>query len=365
MSNDPKEPKKNFLSKEFYFGRVDQTQKILFAKNLSVMLKSGLAITEALNITSDAASGQLRQVIREIFQSVASGSTVASALSRYPKIFSGFFVGAIYTGEFSGTLVENLELIASELEKEQALASKIKSAMIYPAVVLGAVFILGLALSFLVLPKIIPFFEGLKMKLPFSTRALIWFSHLVKEKGIYIFGSMMAFFVFVGWCLRQKFSRPITHWLLLNAPVLKGITRNANLSKFCRTLGMLLKSGVNIDQAMRITQQTIGNYYYSQALKQISQSIPHGKKLSEHLGRYENLFPVILVKMVMVGEESGKFEETLSYLANFYEIQVDYATKSFSVIIEPLLLMFLGAIVSFFALSILSPIYNITGGLRH
>ena len=149
----------------------------------------------------------------------------------------------------------------------------------------------------------------------------------------------------------------------MNTPILKNITYNSKLSEFSRTLGILLKSGVSIDRALEISKDTIGNYYYCQALEKISRDIRKGTKLSENLAQYDDLFPIMVTKMVGVGEESGNFEEILFYLSDFYEAEVDTATKALSTAIEPILLILIGSVVGFLAISIITPIYSITSGI--
>ena len=328
------------------------------------MLKAGLPITEALNIAQDSASGKLKKIIKEISESVETGRSLSISFSRYPDVFSPFFINATRAGEISGSLTKSLENIAIQLEKEKDLNAKIKGAMLYPTIVLTAASILGMVLVFIVLPKIVPLFRGLKVELPATTRALIAFSTIVQDHGLYIFIGVVAFIILIAWLVKQKFSKPTIHWLLLNTPILKNITYNAKLSEFSRTLGMLLKSGVNIDRALEISKDTIGNYYYYQALKEISQNVRKGTKLSENLDKYNDLFPTMAVRMIGVGEESGNFEEILFYLSDFYEAEVDTATKALSAAIEPLLLIFIGSVVGFLALSIITPIYSITSGIK-
>lgn len=353
--------KKSFLNGEIGSGHASLTQRALFSQHMAVMLKSGMTISESLEIATDSAQGGLRKALAVVSRAVATGRTFSSAMADHPKIFSGLMVEAVYAGETSGTLVENFENIALQLEKEKELVSKVKGAMIYPIVVLAATFVLGLAVSFLVLPKIVPLFEGLKVDLPATTRALIWFSHTIEAYGGRLFFGIIFAIFFLTWLVRAPFSKPVTHWLLLHAPIVKNISRAANLARFSRTLGMLLKSGVNIDEALGITKNAIGNYYYARSLGVVSARISKGAKLSESLGEFRELYPIIVVKMLTVGEESGKFEETLFYLAGFYEAEVDTATKSLATAIEPILLIFIGLVVGGLALSIITPIYEITG----
>ncbi len=356
--------KKGLLDLNIFTGRVPITQRALFAKHLAVMLRSGIPVVEALEISQGSVQGNLKKIIKRILSSVRAGHSLSSAFANHPKAFSGLFVNVTRAGEKSGTLVENLENIAEELKKEKEMISKIKGALLYPIVVLSAAFVLGLVLAFVVLPKITPLFEGLKIKLPFTTRVLIWASHLMQNYGIYIFSGIVIFIIFASWILRRDFAKPATHWFLLHMPIVRNITLNSNLSRFSRTLGMLIKSGVSIDEALDITKTTMGNYYFRSALEKVSRRVSMGVHLADALSESGHLFPALLTKMVGVGEQSGRFEETLFYLADFYEGEVDVATKALSTAIEPLLLALIGIVVGFLALSIITPIYNITGGIR-
>ncbi len=355
--------KKSLLKREFSIGKVKLEQKALFAKHLSVMLKSGLPITESLSIAAESAQGKLKKVLEGVFTSVESGNSLSSSFARYPKVFSELFVSATEAGELSGTLEENLEGLAQQLQKEKELSEKIKGAMLYPIVVLSAAFLLGLAMAFFILPKITPLFEGLKMDLPFTTRALIAGSNFIQNHGTIFLISLFAFIAFMSWLLKQKFMHPITHKLFLKLPILRNLTKNTNIARFCRSLGTLLKSGLTIDEALDISKHTLGNHYYRNALEKVSTHVGTGTKLSVNLSGFDKLFPVMVTRMVRVGEESGKLEDTLLYLADFYEVEVETDTKSLSTVIEPILLIIIGLVVGFLALSIITPIYNITGGV--
>lgn len=355
---------KNILSTEFHIGGVSLTQKALLAKHLAVMLRSGLTITEALSIAGESTFGKMRSALVGVLASIEKGRSLSESFAQYPRVFPSLFIQTIYAGESSGTLSENLETIAEQLEKEKELTEKIQGAMVYPAVILTAAFILGMCMAFFILPKITPLFEGLRIQLPPTTRALIGFSHFIEIWGWWLFGGIAGAVVILTWFVRQPMSHPVTHWLVLHLPIVKRVSYGANIARFCRTLGTLLKSGVNIDEAIGITRNSQGNYYYASALHHISARVRKGGKLSESLDEYPHLFPIIVTRMVRVGEESGRFEETLFYLANFYEAEVDTATKSLSTAIEPLLLIIIGVLVGGLALSIITPIYEITGNIR-
>lgn len=349
---------------EIAIGGFDAAQKALFAKSMAVMIKSGLTVSEALDITADSMSGRFKTILRHIQTSVDAGGTFSESLRQYPKVFPPLFVNAVYAGEMSGSLEENLEHVAEQMRKEKELSAKIKGAMLYPVVVLIATFCLGLAISFFVLPQITPLFEGLNVKLSITTRGLIWFSHLVQTHGMALFGGIVGGVTALIYLGRQSYTHPITHWILLNLPVIKPLVRQANIARFCRTLGTLLKSGLPIDEAMNITRDTLTNYYFQRAVRDIASRLSSGAPLSEHLSRYEHLFPKLVTRMVHVGEESGTLEDALYYLAGYYEGEVDESAKTMATAIEPVLLIGIGLVVGFLALSIITPIYNITGSIK-
>lgn len=358
-----KKNNKKVLEKEIFVGGVTLLQKAVFARYLSVMLKSGLTIIESLEITVESSQGKLKKISKGILEAVKSGYSLAFALERYPKVFSKLFTNAVYAGETSGTLDESLERIADQLDKEREIFSKIKGAMIYPMIILVASFVLGAGMTFWVLPKITPLFEGLNVELPLTTQLLMKFSGFVQDHGSVFFVSVIVFLSIFIWLLRQKFLRPIIHLVLIRIPVISGVTKNANIARFSRSLSVLLKSGLNIYEALKIVTEMSENYYYKKAIERASESIGKGSRLSNHLAQNSDLFPIMVTKMIRVGEESGRLEETLAYLADFYEGEVDESLKSLTTYIEPALLIFIGLIVAFMALSIITPIYSITSGM--
>lgn len=347
-----------------FIGKVSLREKALFAKHLAIMIKAGLTISESLEVVLDTAQGSFKRVLKGILKSNQSGESLSDSMARYPKIFSRLFISAIKAGESSGTLDESLQELAVQLEKENNLSTKIRGALLYPSIVLIAATILGFALVFFILPKITPIFEGLKMDLPITTVLLIKFSYFIKEYGSIIIPAFFGGIIFLYWFFRRKFMHPITHFVLLKLPIVKNISKNANLAKFCRTFGTLLKSGLNIDESLEITGETMSNYYYCRSINKTAQSIKQGSKISDNLKKYSNLFPSMVISMIRVGEESGGLEESLFYLSSFYESEVDNASKSLATTIEPILLLCVGLAVGFLALAIITPIYSITSGIN-
>lgn len=356
--------KKGLLDANISIKGVSVTQKLIFARYLSILLRSGLTITEALNIIYDQASGKFKNIVKNILATVQSGNSLSTALKKYPKIFSELFISAVYAGESSGTLENNLNNVAEQLEAENELRSKIKSAMVYPVIVLILTFCMGMAMAFIVLPKITPLFEGMGMDLPLLTRILIWGSNLIQTNGAAIFWGMTLSIIFFIWISKRPFFKPISHFIILHTPIIRNVSKNNNLANFSKTLATLLKSGLTIDRAMEIVKKTNTNFYYKKCIAKMSKRIGQGSKLSENLAMYEKYFPKMAISMVGVGERSGNLEESLFYLADFYKTEVNNATKALSTAIEPILLIGIGLAVGGMAMAIIAPIYQITGGVH-
>ena len=359
----PYNAKKGIFDFDVSLKGVKITQKLVFARYLSVMLQSGLTISEALDIIQDQASGKFKRIVAEILLSVRAGNSFSVALAKFPKVFSSLFVSSSYAGEKSGTLEKNLGNIADQIKKDKELRAKIKAAMVYPVIVVIATGALGLAMAFLVLPKITPLFKGMDMDLPMTTKILIWISELVEAHGILLFVCFVSFAIFLPWLFRQKVMHPFTHFIILRVPIIKNISMQTNLASVCRTLGTLLRSGINIDEALEITKNTASNHYYQQTLVKISSRISQGTKLSDNFELHAKYYPKLVTSMIRVGERSGKLEDSFFYLAEFYDTEVGSSTKTLSTAIEPVLLIFIGLVVGGMALSIITPIYQITGNV--
>ncbi len=351
------------LNKSISFFGVSLEEKSVFASQLSIMIKSGLTVIESLEILQSQASGTFKKALNSVRGSVSSGNSFSDSLSIYSNYFSPLFISAVRAGEESGTLEENLENVSSQIKKEKELVDKIKAALIYPTVILIASLIIGVSLSYWVLPKIVTVLKGLKVDLPLTTRMLISFSELIRTQGVFLFVEVIAIISFIYWFLHRKFMQKYTHFILLYLPPLAGINMNANIAIFARTLSILLKSGLTINDSLEITQKTVSNYYFKSAVKKINLHMGSGETLSTVVARYSRYFPQIVVRMIEVGERTGKLEETLLNVAEIFENKLDTATKRLSVLIEPALLMFIGVVVGVLALSIITPMFQITGNV--
>lgn len=355
------ETKRSFSS---LFFRLSLKEKMLFARNLEVMIRSGMQILQSLEILKKQTQSKVFiSIIDQLMTDLKNGHFLSAGLERYRNIFDDFFINLIRVGESSGTLSENLKYLAEEMAKKEELQKKIKGAMVYPIIILVATFGITGILTFFVFPKILPVLKGINVPLPGITIFFIWLSEFMLAYGGWVIGGFLGLIVLAGLLLRLRPVRAAWQGFTLKIPLLSNMVMTINLITFSRTLGLLLKAGVRIVEALDIVSATLTNAVYSQEVKKIGESIRQGGTLSKHLIDNPHLFPALFSQMILVGESTGKLDESLVFLANFYESELDEHTKAMSNFMEPALLLVMGLIVGFVALAIITPIYKITQNL--
>lgn len=344
-------------------GWVPNVTKVTFAKHLSLMIRAGLPLDESVAVLRDQSSGVFKRVLNDILKVVETGRPLSEAFAEHPRVFNEFFVSTIRAGETGGTLEQSLTDLAGQLTKSFDLRRKIKNAMTYPLIVVAAALILGLVLSLYVLPRTITLFESITVALPLSTRVLLSVSRFLVDKGIIFFPAVAGGIVLIWQLLKLKWVRPYSHALVLKLFFFGHFTKSYNLAVFARTMGTLLRSGINISEAVQITANTVKNERFKMALIKVKEGVEKGIPTSAALEDYQELFPAITTHMISVGEQTGRLEETYSYLAEFYEDEVDAMAKNLSTLLEPLLLIVVGLMVAGIAISIIAPIYNFIGNI--
>ena len=345
-------------------GWVPNVVKVTFAKHMSLMIKAGLPIDEAVRVLAEQAQGRFRKALMGVLTAVEGGRQLSEGFAQYPKIFSELFIATIRAGESSGTLEQSLEDLAQQLTKSYDLQRKIRGAMIYPVLVLVAAAGIGMGLSLFVLPRVIGLFDSITVELPLATRLMIGFSRFMVAYGApFTVGAIAAIFGLFQ-LLAWKPVRPFSHAVLLRLPIFGTLTRNYNLAMFARTMATLLKSGITIGDAFEIASNTLRNARFKRALLRVQQGTETGVPASTVLEEFPRLFPSIATRMLAVGERSGKLEETFQYLAEFYEDEVDVTTKNLSTVLEPVLLIIIGLTVAYIAVAIITPIYNFIGNIE-
>jgi len=348
----------------FLGGRISHTEKLIFTKHLSIMIKAGLPLRESVDTISEQTdSERFKKILKDILRHLDNGETLASSLARHADIFNELFVNMIEIGEASGTLEENLVHLSVQLEKDYELRRKIIAASIYPTIIFASTFLMGGALSTFVIPKLIPLFESLNVDLPITTRMLLFITRVFQEYGLIILGMLILFVVVAIPVSRIRIIKLILHKIVLSLPIIRSISRNANLAYMNRTLGTLLKSGVPLVSAIHITALTTRNLVYRNELERAADHVRRGRTFSSYLETNKKLFYLTVSRIAKVGEKTGKLEETMHYLADFYEAEVDNTVKNLSNVLEPVLLIIIGLVVGFVAISIIQPIYQLSSGL--
>lgn len=366
LPTDIKEKSKDsFLDILSNFSTISLAEKIGFVENLSIMLKAGIAVTRALQILSrQTKNARFKKILLDIHKQVESGQQMAEALGKYPTVFSNIFISMIQIGELSGNLEKSLEYLTIQLQREADLKSKTKGAMIYPAVIMGAMFVIGILMSIFVLPKLTSIFKDFKSDLPFMTKMVIHLadfmsSHAILAVGIIILvisGLVAGYKTYTG---KKYFDIFLLHFMVIN-PIIKKI----NLARFSRILSSMLKSGIPIVQGLEVSASSMSNIPYRELLTEASKEVRLGKTLTQALNKDEVLFPFLVIQMLEVGEESGTVEEILGQLATHYEEEVDTTLRNLSSIIEPLLLLIIGGVVGVLAVALIAPIYNISSSIN-
>ncbi|MFZ1019417.1 MAG: type II secretion system F family protein, partial [Minisyncoccia bacterium] len=344
------------------FSRIKVSEQIIFTKNLSGMLRAGLSISRALSVLKKQTKNpKLDKILTSVSADINSGVSFSAALLKFPDVFSTLFVSMTKAGEESGNLAGALSDIGMNLEKSNSLTKKIKGALIYPGVIMSAMVIIGVLMFAFVVPTLANTFKSLGVALPFATQVLIFMGNFFSKNLILTFAIIfVAAFSFYA-IFRAKFMAKYIDFVLLKIPIVSNLTKEMNTARTARTISSLLFSGVSLTRALEITEDVVQNVYYKKVLEQAKKAIEKGAPFSEAFEANTKLYPIMMSEMIQVGEETGKLSDMLLQIALFYEEEVENKTKNLSTIIEPVLMIFIGVGVGFFAISMISPLYSILG----
>lgn len=345
--------------------KLSSVETLLFTKHLSVMLKAGISLPETLEtLIQQTTSSGFKKIIGNILLVIRNGQHLSDALSLQPKSFDRFYISLVRIGEESGTLSQNLEFLSVKLDKDNSLRKKIQGVLFYPSIVIGAALVMGFGLGVFILPKLSDLFSSLDVALPLSTRILMWLADITKRYNVLIAIGFIAITTLLYLVLHSRLVRP--HWqsFLLSLPVLGPFLVNIEMASFSRNLGTMLRGGLTITSAIGITADSTSNLIFRSYFNNLNLAITKGKSLGDELSTGYPKFPITATKMIAVGEKSGNLDEMLLYLGDFFETEIDSTAKTFSTILEPILLLIVGLIVAFLALAIISPIYQLTGSIK-
>lgn len=351
---------KTKISSASFFGGVKTQEKINFAKNLGSMVRAGLSVTRALSVMGKQAKRKpLKAVLSELESDVSKGASLSEALGKRPKVFSPLFVSMVRAGEESGSIAESLKIVGNQMEKSYLLVKKVKGAMIYPAVIIGVMIVLAILLLIFMVPTLTATFAGIGVELPLPTRILIALSDFMLENTLLVLSALVLFIGLGFLYFRSSGGKKLLDKVVLKLPVIGEMNREVQAARTARTLSSLLSAGVEVVNSLDVTIQVMQNHLYKKALEEARGAIEKGEPMSAVFARNESLYPVFVAEMVGVGEETGKISEMLSNVADYYETSVDQKTKDLSTIIEPLLMIIIGAGVGIFAISMLAPTYSL------
>ena len=335
--------------------------RIMFAKNLSAMLRAGLPLARSLAVLEKQMSDkQMRKICTELGDRLAKGDSFAGALKAYPKTFSNLFVAMVASGEESGNIVGALQVVADQLEKSYILQKKVRGAMMYPAVILSVMMVIGIMMFIYVVPKLTETFREFNVELPLQTRIILGTSDFVMNHYIaIIIGVVILIAGFISFS-RTPFGKKVVHKGILKIPVIGHIAIEVNAARTARTLSSLLSSGVDIVHAIRIASEVVQNVHYKSMLSEAGEKVQKGDSVQSIFTPRTDLYPPFVSEMIGVGEETGTLSKVLFEVATFYEAEVEQKTKDISTIIVPVLMVVIGAGVGFFALAVISPIYSLS-----
>lgn len=350
------------LSKYLHdLGYVSSTEKVMFSKELSTMVGAGIPIAQAVHILEEqSTNNKMKKAISEVGQDIEGGLSLSSAMRKHPKIFSPLYINMVRAGEVGGILDETLEKMADEIEKEHELVASIRGAMTYPLVILVALLGVVIYLLIKIIPQISAVFTELGSDLPASTRFLLFLSDSFRSYGIIIGLFFVALFFAAGSVLRKnKKIRYSWHLFLIKIPIFGKLIKKINITRFTRTLGSLLSSGVAVLEAIDISTEVLKNEVFKKEIQEAAVKIKGGSTIAEPL-KNSRVFPVMVPQMIAVGEDTGTLDKILLKLTGFYQKEVDHTIKNLSSLLEPIMMIIIGIGAGFVIISIITPIYTMT-----
>ncbi|MGB9822240.1 type II secretion system F family protein [Thermodesulfovibrio sp.] len=356
----PRYVKEKEEKKFFSLKGVSQKDILFFTRQFATLFSSGVPVVQAF----DALIGQVKnksfkKVLINLRNDIEKGSSLADAMKKHPRVFSSLFVNMVRAGEEGGMLDKVLQRMADYFEKMIKLRRKIIGAMIYPALVIAVAVLVVAIIMIFVIPTFAKLFAEMGLDLPLPTKITIAMSNFMARSGIFILLGVIGFFIFIKFLRSSAKGKKITDSIFLKIPLLGVILLKASLSRFSRTLGTLLGSGVPILNSMEISARASGNKVIEDIVIEMREDVTAGKSLTEVLKSRTVIFPPIFVQMVSVGESTGKTDEMLNKVADFYDEEVDNAVANLMSMLEPALIVFLGVTIGFIVISLYLPIFKL------
>lgn len=358
-------PKLGSLLKSLELGflaRVKESDKVNFTRQMATMINSGLSLNNALSILEGQASLSMARVIGEILRGVEGGESLSQALRAHPKVFDSVYVALIEAGETAGVLDKILARLADNLEKQREFNSKVKGAMLYPAIIVVGMGIVAAIMIIFVIPKLTGLYSEFQAELPVTTRILLFISKLTVRFWPFLLVGLAGGVVSLKILLKNPSIRRKYEGILFRLPIIGKLRKEIMMTEFTRTLGLLLSAGVLAVSALKIVRGSLGSKLFELAIDQTSKEVERGFSLAVALARTE-IFPPIIPQMVSVGEETGKLDEVLLKISNYFEQESSQTVKNLTTALEPLIMIVLGIGVAFLLVAVIMPIYNLTSQL--
>jgi len=331
-----------------------------FTRQMATMVNAGLPLTEALSILRAQGKGLMQSLLVTVLADVEGGESFSTALSKHPKVFAPTYIALVRAGEAGGVMDKVLERLADNLEKQQEFKGKVKGALIYPAIIVIGMVVVGLIMVIFVVPRLTTLYTEFNAELPLPTRILIAISSIaLKLWPLLLIGIASGIYAYRLY-RRTRDGRRKTDELLFKIPVFGELQRQILLTELTRSLSLMAGAGVSILEALNITAGVVGNMVVSEALKDASEQVEKGFPLAYSFARHQEAFPYILSQMIAVGEETGQMEEVLAKVSHIFEVESDQKVKGLTSAVEPLVMIFLGLGVGFLVIAIILPIYNLT-----
>lgn len=347
------------------FNRVKLPERIMFSKNLGVMIGAGLPLTRALEALSRESRNEFfKSIIADVVDQVRQGHTLTESLARNPKVFPPLYTTMVEAGEKSGKLQESLAVLASQMQADYDLIRKVRGAVIYPSVVLTAMFGVGVFMMIYVVPTLTQVFRELNVDLPVTTQFIIGLSESITNYGLFLLVGLIVVAVIIIRARRIVAVKHLVDSMIIRTPLLGPLAKSFNAARTARTLSSLLSAGVQILEALDITSRVVQNHLYGQILQEARIGVQKGDTISKVFLKHEDLYPSLVGEMLSVGEETGESSKMLTEVAVFYENQVADATRDLSTIVEPVLMIIIGIGVGFFAVSMIQPMYSISTAIE-
>jgi type IV pilus assembly protein PilC len=351
------------ISLPFLKQKVKQRSVAVFTRQLATMIDAGLPLVQSLEILSSQQESKVfKDVIRQIKEDVEGGSTFAGALTKHPSAFNELYTNLVVAGEEGGILDNILNRLASYIEKSEALKKKVKSALIYPATIVGVAVIVVMILMIFVIPVFESMFKSAGQSLPLPTLIVLTISKLIKKYVVIFIPAFVLLIYLFKKYYQTKNGRAVVDSLLLKLPVFGPLLKKIAVARFSRTLGTLVSSGVPILDGLSIVSRTSGNKTIETAILNARASIREGETIADPLSR-SGIFPPMVIQMIAVGESTGALDSMLSKIAEFYEEEVDVAVANLTSLLEPFLMMFLGVVIGGVVIAMYLPIFNMASAV--